>query len=156
MADPFGTDECDFNQQAMVDGIYRGVHQLSSLPPSKSLVRFVWLGQCDTAQHLCYSGVAFESSYCANTNLACVCAECKRLCEEPEEDFLASIGDPSFNPVRNSDGTLAEEIALSQPEQPESGFFHTQTFRVRKNTLLSRPCVRRWPRTRWCQMKRRR
>jgi hypothetical protein len=55
---------------------------------------------------------------------------------------------------------LPRNIALSQPEQPESGFFHVTVLHrrsgVRQNTLLSRPCVRRWPRTRRCQMKRRR
>ena len=30
-------------------------------------------------------------------------AECKMLCEEPDESFLASIGDPTFNPKRNPD-----------------------------------------------------
>ncbi|KAJ1492688.1 hypothetical protein T484DRAFT_1880715, partial [Baffinella frigidus] len=68
MADPFGTDECDFNQQAMVDGIYR---------------------------------------------------ECKRLCEEPEEEFLSSIGDPSFNPTRNADGTLSEAVEADDDEEEE-------------------------------------
>ena len=30
-------------------------------------------------------------------------AECKMLCEEPDESFLALIGDPTFNPKRNPD-----------------------------------------------------
>jgi len=55
MSDPFGTDACDFNQDAIQEGIYN---------------------------------------------------ECKKLCEEPEEPFLSQLGDPSFNPTRNPDGTL--------------------------------------------------
>mmetsp|Transcript_57228 Transcript_57228/g.134712 ORF Transcript_57228/g.134712 Transcript_57228/m.134712 type:complete len:592 (+) Transcript_57228:150-1925(+) len=39
--------------------------------------------------------------------------ECKRLCEEPEEDFISQLGDPSFNPTRNADGTLSETPAAA-------------------------------------------
>ncbi len=66
IADPFGSDSVDFNQEAITNGIYN---------------------------------------------------ECKKLCEEPEESFLASLGDPDFNPKRNEDGTLCEETAA--PEQQE-------------------------------------
>eukprot|EP00802_Teleaulax_amphioxeia_P004137 Tamp_04141.p1 GENE.Tamp_04141~~Tamp_04141.p1 ORF type:complete len:322 (+),score=67.11 Tamp_04141:1590-2555(+) len=41
--------------------------------------------------------------------------DCKKLCEEPEEPFLAKLGDPDFNPTRNEDGTLAE----ADPDAPE-------------------------------------
>lgn len=68
IADPFGTDYTDFNQEAIVNGIYN---------------------------------------------------ECKKICEEPEEPFLASLGDPDFNPKRNEDGTLCEETAA--PETEEDG-----------------------------------
>ena len=68
IADPFGTDYTDFNQEAIVNGIYN---------------------------------------------------ECKKICEEPEEPFLASLGDPDFNPKRNEDGTLSEETAA--PATGEDG-----------------------------------
>eukprot|EP00286_Rhodomonas_abbreviata_P002657 CAMPEP_0181347030 /NCGR_PEP_ID=MMETSP1101-20121128/33657_1 /TAXON_ID=46948 /ORGANISM="Rhodomonas abbreviata, Strain Caron Lab Isolate" /LENGTH=426 /DNA_ID=CAMNT_0023459209 /DNA_START=473 /DNA_END=1753 /DNA_ORIENTATION=+ len=60
MSDPFGSDACDFDQEAIQEGIYN---------------------------------------------------ECKKLCEEPEEPFLSQLGDPSFNPTRNPDGTLSESAA---------------------------------------------
>ena len=34
------------------------------------------------------------------------CQDCKAICDEPEEDFLAFIGDPKFNPKRDADGAL--------------------------------------------------
>jgi len=58
MADPFGQDHCDFNQQALINGVFN---------------------------------------------------DCKKLCDADDEEFLASIGDPRFNPKRNPDGTLVEE-----------------------------------------------
>jgi hypothetical protein len=70
IADPFGTDATDFNQTAIVDGIYN---------------------------------------------------ECKKLCEEPEEPFLSSLGDPDFNPKRNEDGTLCEETADPAHAEQEEG-----------------------------------
>lgn len=44
--------------------------------------------------------------------------ECKMLCEEPDEDFLSSIGNPAFNPKRNPDGSIDTEAAKasSDPE----------------------------------------
>lgn len=44
--------------------------------------------------------------------------DCKKLAEEKDEDFLASIGDPRFNPTRNKDGSLqeADDTAAGKPE----------------------------------------
>ena len=46
-------------------------------------------------------------------------AECKKLCEEPEESFLSSIGDPSFNPKRNPDGSIDETAASASADAGE-------------------------------------
>jgi hypothetical protein len=70
LSDPFGKDECDFNQEMITNGIYN---------------------------------------------------ECKCLCEEPDEPFLASIGDPSFNPKRNPDGSIDDEAAASAADGKDEG-----------------------------------
>ena len=46
-------------------------------------------------------------------------AECKLLCEEPDESFLASIGDPKFNPKRNPDGSIDESAASAAADAGE-------------------------------------
>mmetsp|Transcript_12976 Transcript_12976/g.31542 ORF Transcript_12976/g.31542 Transcript_12976/m.31542 type:complete len:549 (+) Transcript_12976:222-1868(+) len=45
--------------------------------------------------------------------------ECKMLCEEPDESFLSSIGDPSFNPKRNPDGSIDDSAAAKAADAGE-------------------------------------
>jgi len=52
--------------------------------------------------------------------------ECKTICEQPEEPFLACIGDPRFNPQRNADGTISEVPPIIDVNNFHAGKMYTQ------------------------------
>lgn len=83
MSDPFGQDlSLNFNQNAIANSMYEG-------RPACLMRVKGWEAWAD--------GV-------------CGGAESKKLCEEPDEDFLDHLGDPAFNPTRNPDGSLSAAV----------------------------------------------
>ena len=66
--------------------------------------------------------------------------DCKKLCEEPEEPFLAKLGDPDFNPTRNEDGTLAEADP-DAPEPEDTGVQHAREETQHGAVLTAHVCV---------------
>ena len=58
------------------------------------------------------------------------------LCEEPDESFLASIGDPTFNPKRNPDGSIDESAASAAADAGEVLYKRRIEWRIETTRIL--------------------
>jgi len=83
------------------------------------MVAFVILGLVETANNMSDPfGQDLSLNFNQNAIANSMYEESKKLCEEPDEDFLDHLGDPAFNPTRNPDGSLSA-AAASPKELPK-------------------------------------